>query len=294
VVLDLSTIVQAVIDRLDERGLTFVENIPTDAISGQIVLFQSQALANAQAGVELLNTLSWVLLVVALACYGGSILLLGDGRRGFLRVGVGLATGGLLLGVMLATGRGLYLDAAVDLGGDRTVQSIVFDHVFASLRNALRTVVALGLVIGVVAWVLGPSRPATWVRSLFASGLGKGAQGAGAIGVGDQAALRWLGRRERIVQGIVLALAGALFLFWTQPTPRVVLGVAIVTVLLLAVVSVLARAGRAASPEHDGDVQPRDGEDEVSVGATASSVEFAAGAAAPDAEASDPADDGPA
>lgn len=300
VVLDLTTVVQGVVDRLSDRGLTFVESLPTSAISGEIVLFQSQALADAQAGVELLNTLSWVLLAVGLASYAGSVVLLGDARRGFVRVGTGLAVGGLLLGVMLATGRGLYLDAAVSLGGDRTVQSIVFSHVFASLRNTLRTIAVLGLVIGVASWLLGPSRPATWVRGLLSGGLGKTAEGAGAVGMGDQGVLRWLGRHERKVQGGLLVLVAALFLFWTQPTPKTVLVIALVTVVVLAVVSVLARAGRAAAVAAPSDAggapSPAEEEDalvgaDVVAGSPAKGT-IEAGAASDADQASDPADEG--
>jgi hypothetical protein len=244
VVLDLTTVVQAVVDQLSDRGLTFVDSLPTSAISGQIVLFESQALADAQAAVEALNTLSWVLLVIALVFYGGSIVLLGDGRRGFLRVGSGLAAGGLLLGVMLATGRGLYLDAVVSAGADRTVQTIVFDHTVASLRTALRAVIALGVVVAVVAWVLGPSSVARRLRSLVGSGLGKGAEGAGALGAGDQSWLRWIGRHERGLQVAVGVLAAMVFLTRNQPSAGTVLTIVLVAAVLLGLLSILARTGR--------------------------------------------------
>jgi hypothetical protein len=303
VVVDLSTIVQAVVDQLAERGLTFVESIPTDAISGQIVLFQSDALASAQSLVELLNTLSWALLVVGLVCYGASIMVLGDGRRGFVRSGVGLAVGALLLGVLLATGRGFYLDALQSAGADRTVQAIVFDQVVASLRNAIRVVIAAGAVIAVAAWLFGPSRPATFVRELAASGLGKGAAGADRLGVAGSAPVRWIARFERPIQVVVLVVVALVFLTWDQPTPGVVLLLAVVALVPLAVVSVVARAGRVgASPTSGGDGEPVEEEDAFVVDGPA--VDEADGAdgtdqdeagAAPDADgAPGPADEGDA
>ena len=248
VVLDLSTIVQAVVDRLADRGLTFVESLPTDAVSGEIVLFESTALADAQALVGLLNTLSWVLLVVALVCFAASVLVLGDRRRGLVRVGVGLGVGALLLGVGLAFGRGAYLDAVVAAGADRTVQEIVFDQVVSSLRTTVRAVVVLGVVLALVSWSLGPSRPATRLRAIVGAGLGRGARGAAGAGVGDQAVLRWMARYERVVQAAVLVVAAAVFLFWTQPTAATVLAITLVVVLVLAVVSVLARAASTQHP----------------------------------------------
>jgi len=255
VVVDLSTVIQAVVDQLDDRGLTFVENIPTDAISGQIVLFESSALADAQSAIELLNTLSWALLAVGLVCYALSVVALGDARRGLVRVGLGLAVGALSLAVLLAFGRAAYLNATVAAGANRAVQEIVFEQVVATLRTAVRAVITLGVVSAVVAWVLGPATLAQHVRRLTGSLLGRGAEGAGSLGAGDQKALHWLGGHERGLQVGLLVFAVLAFLTRNDPSATTILIIVLVTVVLLGVLSILARAGRAAEVA-SGDAPP--------------------------------------
>jgi hypothetical protein len=245
VILDLKEFADVVIERLSDRGLTIVEDIPTDSINTHITLFESQTLADAQTAVELLNTLSWVLLVVALVFFALSAVLLGDARRGLLRIGIGLLIGGLLLALGLAVGRGAYLDAVVAAGAKRSVQQIVFDQVVGSLRVALRATIALGIILAIGAWVTGPSGAATRVRGFTSGLLGKGADGVSGTRVGDVGVLRWLGAHERAVEIVVLVLAAFFLLSWQAPSAATVLWLALFTLVLLALVAVGARAGRA-------------------------------------------------
>jgi hypothetical protein len=249
VILDLKEFADVVIERLSDRGLTIVEDIPTESINTRITLFESKTLAEAQTGVELLHTLSWFLLAVALVCFALSAVLLGDARRGLFRIGIGLVVGALLLALGLAAGRGAYLDAVVAAGAKRSVQQIVFDQVVGSLRVALRTTLALGVIVAIGAWVTGPSGAATRVRAFTSGLLGKGADEVSGTRVGDVGLLRWLGGHERAVEIVVLVLAAFFLLSWQAPSAATVLWLALFTLVLLGLVAVGARAGRAGAPD---------------------------------------------
>jgi len=280
VVLDLQSVADIVVERLSDRGLTVVENIPTERINVQITLFESKALADAQAAVELLQTLSWVLLVIALGCYVAAALLTG-GRRGVLRSAVGLVVGAALLGLLLALGRAAYVDALVNAGANRAVQEIVFNQVVSSLRTALRALAAIGVVIGFAIWVTGPSRPASAIRRQVNKVMGRGAVELQARSDGDEQApaLQWFGRHERTIEVVVLVLAALLLFSWTQPSASTVLWLALGTLVVLGIVAFLARVGRvddqpaAAStdrgPDDDGEADGGDADSGEGEGAGA-------------------------
>ena len=92
VYLDLSAAVDRVRTRLQERGLTRIASAIPPTVDGQMELFQSAALVDAQRAVRLLKALAILLPLLALLCLAGSVFLARRRRRGVLRAGIGVAS----------------------------------------------------------------------------------------------------------------------------------------------------------------------------------------------------------
>lgn len=239
ITLDISNIVSQVKQVLVENGITIVENIPEDAIGGQIVLFQSDRLAQIQTYVQVLQGLAVALPVIALLALAGAILLAPDRRRGFLWVGVTAILAMVLLGAGLALARSYYLDAV-----DRAVLSpaaaaAFFDVMVRFLRNGIRTVAAVGLVFLLGAAVAGPSRAAVAIRATTRNGVDGLASSLG-LDLGPFS--EWVSRHRRALDIALLLVLGVVLLGVSSPTPGLVLGLAIAAILGLVLIELLAAA----------------------------------------------------
>jgi hypothetical protein len=146
-------------DELDAR-------LPEDV--GQIEILQSDQLEAAQNGVKAIKWLSWLVILIALACYTGAVWL-ARGRRGMLRnVGAGL----FLVGILLLVIRRLVGNYVVDaLSSGESVRDAVGDTWIIGtslLAEVAWALIIYGLVILLGTWVAGPMRWATRARGAIA------------------------------------------------------------------------------------------------------------------------------
>jgi hypothetical protein len=136
--------------------------LPPD--SGGIVLLQSDQLEAAQTGVKAIKWMSWLVLLIAFACYAGAIWLV-RGRRGMLRnIGAALLVVGILL-LVIRRGVGNYIVDALASGEsvrDAVGRTwIIGTNLLAEVAWAL---IVYGLVILLGTWLAGPSRYAVRAR----------------------------------------------------------------------------------------------------------------------------------
>ena len=163
-------------------------------------------------------------------------------RRGVLRAGLAVAGAMVALAVFLALGRSLYLDAVSGPSLPSAAAAAVFDTLVAFLRDGMRLVLAIGLVVALGAVLAGPARPAVALRGAV-RGLGRRAGDAG-YDVGPVA--RWVAARRRGLEGVI-AGGGVLALFvQDQPTGRSVLTIAVACLVLVALVELVAAGARPA------------------------------------------------
>jgi hypothetical protein len=137
--------------------------LPPDA--GGIVLLQSDELEAAQAGVKAIKWMSWLVIVIAFACYAGAIWL-AAGRRGMLR-NVGAAL--LIVGILLLVIRRFVGNYIVDaLASGESVRDAV-GHTWligtSLLAEVAWALIIYGLVILIGTWLAGPSRYAVRART---------------------------------------------------------------------------------------------------------------------------------
>jgi hypothetical protein len=139
--------------------------LPPDA--GGIVLLQSDQLEAAQTGVKAIKWMSWLVILIAFACYAGAIWL-ARGRRGMLRnIGAALLVVGVLL-LVIRRGVGNYIVDAL-ASGESVRDAVGHTWIIGTslLAEVAWALIVYGVVILLGTWLAGPSRYAvrakTWI-----------------------------------------------------------------------------------------------------------------------------------
>jgi hypothetical protein len=244
VVLDVSEVIDQVKQRLVDRGLTIVQNVPVPQTDKQIVLMDAPRLKQARTIYAFANPVAQWLIVAVAVLYLAALLLARRRPRMTVVIGALVAANALLIALALAVGRQLFIDELA--GRDAAPASGVFyDTLLAYLDRGWHVFLWLGLILVVVGWFAGPNRSGTAVRTTVAGGL----EGIGAA-LADSpvgAAGRWTAANARWLRVVVAAL-GAVVLLWGNDVSlsRLFWSLALVLVLL-AVVQVLVGAGKGTA-----------------------------------------------
>src|SRR5205807_5577665 len=160
VVLDLSAEIDEVVKRLDERGVTVFDGLSKKQKNLQVELFDASQLEKARSAVHLLDRARIVLVALVFLLLAGALALSGNRRRTLMRWGLGLVAAMATTAALLALGRSAYLSAAQN----HDAAAAAFDILVRFLRNGIRIIAALGLIVALAAFLSGPSRPAVWIR----------------------------------------------------------------------------------------------------------------------------------
>lgn len=256
VVLKLGAVVQQVLTRVDDRfGIDISSKVPADKLDVDFVLVESKQLADAQAAIRLLEKLAWASIILAVGFLLASVLILPDRRKGLLRAGIGIIVGMVLLRVGFSLGRELFLTNLPSGVQRPDVMAILWDTLTRFVLQAVRAIFALGVVLVAGAWLAGPSGASVKVRSVWDRALGSGGAAAGsAVDLGPVPA--WVARHLTGVRVAILAAAFLLLITWNQPTGKVVLFIALGTLVPLAIAQLLANAVRRDEGEGSGPDEP--------------------------------------
>jgi hypothetical protein len=250
VVLQLQPMVDALKAELNDRGISFFDDVELPKNRSSITIFASEDLKTAQGAVSALDTLAWVLPVLLIVVFGAAIALSGNRRRTVLRSALGVA---LAIGVMLIAfnvGRRAYLDA-LPSSVNRDAAADVYDQVLTFLRTSARTVFVLAIVVAIAAWLMGPGRVAVWVRSLVGRGLEHAPDD-----VAPSPLVDFVARNKAALRVVVLAVAGLLLVLMSAPSPWSVVLIALLVLVLLGAIEVFGRAAPGEAPPPASPDQP--------------------------------------
>jgi hypothetical protein len=236
VVLDLSTALENAASGLGLPG-ALVDRLPDDA--GQIVIFSSSELADAQTTVRILDFLSWFTFILVVVLYALAVFLSRDRRHGVFIVGVGLFVAGIALLFLRAIGVRSTALLIVDDASNRDLAVIAGDVVTSLLRQSAWTGIIGGIFMMLAAALLGGQR---WARATrrFAAPF-----------VSSNAVV--------IAVGVLIVLA---LLWWSpaQSLQRPVTGIALLLLIIVTLIMFVARSraeqasGALAAPPDDGEV----------------------------------------
>jgi hypothetical protein len=243
--LNVETIFDNVKQRLDAKGITVFDSVELPTKYQNVVLFQSETLEQVQGGVDLLQTMAWVLPFIVLLCLGGAIALSSNRRRTIMRAGIWVAVAVGFQLALLSVGRNFYLDAITNSGLRRGSAGDVWDQVTTFLRQSGTTVIVLALVVAIAAWVAGPSRAAKRVRGVWNRSLAGAGAKADESDMATGSVASFVARSKNPLRVAGAAIAIAILMIWNHPKPGTVLGVGLLLVIYLAVIEFLGRGAPA-------------------------------------------------
>lgn len=239
VVIGLGPFIDRVKHRLAARGVPLVDKLPP--INPTFPLFDAKYLVKAQSLYRALTMLQWELPLIAVLALAAGIYVARRHRRALVAVGLGLAASMIVLGIAIAVARTIYLDKVPGSVLPADAAAVIFDTVVRFIRQGLRVLLVLGLVVALAGFLTGPQATAVRTRRGLASAL------AWVRGTGERAGI-WTGPvgawvhayRRPLRIGAALA-AVAVFVFWGNPTGLVV---ALIAVGLLGVLALIELIGR--------------------------------------------------
>jgi hypothetical protein len=245
VTIDLAPVIAQVRTQLVDSGFGLAASIPT--VHTSFTVASSGTVPKVRTGFRLLEIAGNWLPIATVVVAAAGVLLAVRRRTALIGAGIGIAAGMLVLGIGLAVGRTIAIGKLpADVSEPAAVA--VIDAVLHFLRQTLRTVAVLGVVVAFGAYVDGPTRSAVWIRGACVSGIGEVRRLASRAGLDPGPAGRWVHRHRAWPAWTVLGVAALVFALWDHPTVAVVVWTAVIVLLALGVIEFLD-PGEPAHPD---------------------------------------------
>jgi hypothetical protein len=232
VTLDLAPFIEAAKQQLIDAGLTAAERVPE--VHPTIAIADAAGLVKARAAYTTLDRLATWLPWIAVAFIALGVYLARTKRRALVAAGLGFAASMLVLGAALLIARAVLVDAVPSRSAAPTAAA--YDIIVRFLRDGLRTLLVLGLVIALGAFLSGPSVTAVRIRSATVRSLawvrGRSGLRTGRFG-------GWVHTYRGVLRGAVVGVAVLIVVFLDQPSGLAVLLTALFLVVCLAVIQFL-------------------------------------------------------
>ena len=219
-----------------------MDSVPDTVAGGSVTLFQSAQLAQLTTILRTLQTLSIALPILAVLVLAGAV-----GCRARPPAGPAVARrhrdrrdARPRRGPRTAARR-LRLVAARRASSPGAAATSFFDTLVRFLRNAIRTVAAVGLVLLVGAALAGPSPAAVRLRGAVGGGMS-------ALGLDLGRPALWTDRHRRALDIAIVVIAAVVLFATNAPTPGLVLGLAIAVLVGMLLVELLAHAHGGPPP----------------------------------------------
>lgn len=236
-VLQLAPIVEQVKNQLVAAGLTVASKIPV--VGATIVLAQVKGVTSARKAVRWLNTIADVLPWLGLAFFAGAIATARRRRRAVMTSAFCTAGAMVLVGILLLVGRNIYLNNVDPAVVPHDTAKFLFDTLVRYLRDGIRVVFIVALLVALAAWLSGPSRRAVAFRQR-ASTDGDAALAYVARGPVGRVTVEHV-KASRITV-IVVPVIAAIFLT-SLTLVSILVTAALIAILLLAIESIRHEAG---------------------------------------------------
>jgi len=242
VVLDLSAVIDEEVKRLDQRGVTVFDSVAKKQKNLQVELFDAGQLKKARSAVHLLDRLRIVLVVLVFVLLGAALALSGNRRRTLMRWALGVVIAMAVTAALLALGRSAYLSVAKN----HDAAGAAFDILVRYLRNGIRTIAALGIIVALAAFLSGPSRVAVRIREGAKSLVGGAGRKADEAGWTPGPVGIWVAAHKVALRVAGVAVAFLVLFLWSSPRPLTLLVLALLLLVYLAAIELVGRSTEVA------------------------------------------------
>jgi hypothetical protein len=229
VTLDLAPFIDAAKQRLAETGLTAVNSIPE--VHPTIAIADADGLVRARTAYTALDNMATWLPWVAIALLALGVYLARRHRRALVATGLGFAASLLVLAAALAITRSVLVNSVPSRAAAPT--SAAFDILVRFLRDGMRMLFVVGLVVALGAFLAGQSVTAVRIRGGVVRSLGwlRGRTGmrSGRFG-------QWVHTYRGVLRGVAVGLAVLVFVFLDRPSGLTVVLIGALLVICLVVI----------------------------------------------------------
>ena len=209
------------------------------AINPTFPLFSDKYLVKAQTGYRLINDLKIVLPILALLLLAGGVYVARSHRRALIGAGLGLAASMLVLAAGLLIFRSIYLNSVPSNVLPSDAAAVLFDTLVRFIKEGLRALLVLGLVVAAAAFLTGPSVTAVKIRAATASGFAWLRQKLERAGLRSGPVGTWTYAHRMALRISAVALAALIFVFWGQPSAALVIVLVILLLLVLGLIELI-------------------------------------------------------
>jgi hypothetical protein len=241
VTLDLAPFIEAAKRQLADAGFTAVNAVPE--VHPTIAIADAAGLVRARSAYSTLDNLATWLPWVVIALLALGVYLARGHRRALVATGLGFAASMLVLAVALAISRSVLVNSAPSRSA--APASAAFEITVRFLRDGLRTLLVVGLVVALGAFLFGPSVTAVRIRTGVVRSLawlrGRTGLRSGRLGA-------WVHTYRGVLRGVAVGLAVLVFVFLDRPSGLAVLAIAVLLVICLAVIQFLDQPVPAGTP----------------------------------------------
>lgn len=235
VLLDIGPFITAAKQQLVAAGFTLANVIPE--IHPTIAVTNARTLTRARTAYRLLDALAtWLPWITLLFLAVGCALARGR-RRAILACGAGVAVSMVVLAGALLVVRGVLVGGVPDRSVAATAAS--YDIVVRFLRDSLRAVLVLGVVVALGALLTGPSAAAVRIRRNVRAGLAWLRRRGARAGWRGSRIGAWVHTYRVALRVAVLGVAVGVLAFLDQPSVLTVLVIAVLLVFCLGVIQFL-------------------------------------------------------
>jgi hypothetical protein len=245
VILDLAPFINVIKQDLIKRGFSILSKLPPIHVT--ITLFSSKGLVHAQTLYRLITTLKWVLPFLSLLLIALGVYIARNHRRALIGAGLGFAGSMVVLGGLLAVFRGVYINAVPNNAIPSDAAAAAFDIMVRFIKEGLRVLLVVGLVVAAAAFLSGPSVTAVRTRTFFVRGLGRIRETGEHAGLRTGPVGQWTYAHRVGLRVGAAALIAIILLFWSEPSGLTVLFLAIILLVILGLIELIGK--RPAPPE---------------------------------------------
>jgi hypothetical protein len=235
---NLGAFIAAIKPQLVAAGVPFADRIP--AVNLSFPILQSDDIPRIQRAAGWLDTLAVPLVVLAFLLLAAAVWIAPRHRRMLAIVGFGTAATLLVVLGALAAGRTYYL-GHLPQSSSTDAAAVVWDTLTRQFILRLQTVVVVGLVIALGAWVTGPGRLALALRINAIRLIVSSRAGTARLGWRPGPVDRWVAAHVAALRAGTLVLVVAVYVLWTRPTGAVVIWLTLALLILVAIIEFLRR-----------------------------------------------------